>query len=141
MATDKLFTVAGTSVKDGVMTFRFANGEAKARKWVLTHHKHVDVNLIDLPKAMTKGDATAFLIANGHPGADVAVVPGGSKGKTAEQIAAEEAARKVAAEAAKREEKNRKRRESRAAAKQSVAVESDAEFITQAAEASDEASE
>lgn len=131
MATDKTFTVAGTSVLNGVMTFRFANGEAKKRMWVLKHNQHVEINLIDLAKPMSKVDATAFLIANNHPGAAIAIVPGGSsKGKTPEQLAAEEAARKAAEELRKRTERNDKRKAARAAAKASKAAEGDDNFIS-----------
>lgn len=141
MATEKTFTVAGTSVLNGVMTFRVANGEAKKRGWVLKHNGHTDINLLDLAKAMTKTDAVAFLIASNHPGADVAVVPGGSKGKTPEQIAAEEEARKAAEEAAKKEARNAARREARKLAKAAKAAESDADFVASAADVATEASE
>lgn len=138
MATEKTFTVAGTSVYKGVMTFRFANGEPKNRMWVLKHNEHTDINLIALEKAMTKADAAAFLIANNHPGADVAIVPGGSsKGKTAEQIAAEEAARAAAEALRKKNEYNEKRRLARANAKAKAAENKDANFIDEAAGAAE----
>lgn len=57
----KLFTVAGTSVLDGVLKFRTANGGADARARVLAKNGHTEINLQDLPKPMTKEDAQAFL--------------------------------------------------------------------------------
>lgn len=130
---DKTFTVAGTSKLNGVMTFRVANGEAKKRMWVLKHNEHTDINLIDLDKPMSKTAAVAFLIAHKHPGADVAVVPGsGTKGKTPEQVAAEEEAKRVAAEEAKRVARNAARKLARANAKAAKASESDEEFVATA---------
>ena len=55
----KLFTVAGTSVLDGVKTYRFANDMSRVK--VLKRVGHTDVNLIELPKAMDKEAAVAFL--------------------------------------------------------------------------------
>ena len=57
----KLFTVAGTSVLEGVLKFRVANGTAVARANVLEKNGHVEIALQDLPKAMSKEDAMAFL--------------------------------------------------------------------------------
>lgn len=57
----KMFTVAGTSVLEGILKFRVANGGAAARAKVLEKNGHTQINLQDLPKAMTKEDAMAFL--------------------------------------------------------------------------------
>ena len=59
----KLFTVAGTSVLDGVKTYRFANDMSRVK--VLERVGHTDVELIELPKAMWKEDAVEFLTAKG----------------------------------------------------------------------------
>jgi hypothetical protein len=59
----KLFTVAGTSVLDGVKTYRFANDMSRVK--VLERVGHTDVELIELPKAMSKEDAVEFLTAKG----------------------------------------------------------------------------
>lgn len=59
----KLFTVAGTSVLDGVKTYRFANDMSRVK--VLERVGHTDVELIELPKAMSKEDAVAFLTEKG----------------------------------------------------------------------------
>jgi hypothetical protein len=57
---DKLFTVAGTSNLNGVVKFRFAN-DLKGRIKVLAKNGHTDIRLIELPEAMTKESAIAFL--------------------------------------------------------------------------------
>jgi ribosomal protein S30 len=57
----KLFTVAGTSSLDGVVKFRVANGTAAARANVLAKNGHTCIELQDLPEAMTKEAAQAFL--------------------------------------------------------------------------------
>jgi hypothetical protein len=57
---DKLFTVAGTSNLNGVVKFRFAN-DLKGRIKVLAKNGHTDIQLIELPEAMTKERAIAFL--------------------------------------------------------------------------------
>lgn len=55
MATDKLFTVIGTSKLDGVTKVRFANDVMRTK--VLQKHGHTDINLVELDTAMTKLDA------------------------------------------------------------------------------------
>ena len=57
----KTFTVAGVSTLDGEVKLRVANGSAKARAAILTRGGHTEVDLIDLPKAMTKEEAAAFV--------------------------------------------------------------------------------
>ena len=54
MATDKLFTVFGTSKLDGEYKVRFANDIMRSK--VLHKHGHEDIILVDLEKAMTKYD-------------------------------------------------------------------------------------
>lgn len=67
---DKTFTVGGTSVKNGVRTWRFANGTAEARANVLLKDNHTEVNLIALPSAMTRDAAIAFLKSKGFDAVD-----------------------------------------------------------------------
>jgi hypothetical protein len=55
MATDKLFTVVGTSKLDGETKVRFANDTMRTK--VLQKHGHTDIVLVELPEAMTKLDA------------------------------------------------------------------------------------
>jgi hypothetical protein len=59
MATDKLFTVAGTSKLDGEYKVRFANDVLRIK--VLTKHGHEDITLVELPNAMTKLEAVNFI--------------------------------------------------------------------------------
>ena len=59
MATDKLFTVAGTSKLNGEMKVRFANDVMRVK--VLAKHGHEDITLIELPNEMTKLDAVKFI--------------------------------------------------------------------------------
>jgi hypothetical protein len=61
---EKLFIVAGTSNLNGVVKFRFAN-DLKTRIKVLQRNGHTDVKLLELPQAMTKQDAIAYLEAQG----------------------------------------------------------------------------
>ena len=57
----KLFTVAGTSNLEGLVKFRVANGSAAARTKVLERSGHTEIQLQDLPSAMSKEDAIAFI--------------------------------------------------------------------------------
>lgn len=59
MATDKLFTVAGTSKLDGEYKVRFANDVLRIK--VLAKHGHEDITLVELPNAMSKLDAVKFI--------------------------------------------------------------------------------
>ncbi len=55
MATDKLFTVVGTSKLDGETKVRFANDIMRTK--VLQKHGHEDIVLVELDTPMTKLDA------------------------------------------------------------------------------------
>lgn len=59
MTTEKLFTVCGTSTANGTRKVRFANDTARVK--VLAKNGHTDITLIELPAAMTKTDAVAFI--------------------------------------------------------------------------------
>lgn len=59
MATDKVFTVCGTSKLDGEMKVRFANDVMRVK--VLAKHGHSDITLIELPEAMSKLEAVKFI--------------------------------------------------------------------------------
>lgn len=61
MATDKVYTVAGTSTLNGEMKVRFANDTMRIK--VLAKHGHEDITLIELPSAMSKVDAVKFIKA------------------------------------------------------------------------------
>ena len=57
---EKTFTVAGTSILNGVLKARFANDIA-ARDSILKRNGHVEVKLMTLPQEMTKEQAVRFL--------------------------------------------------------------------------------
>lgn len=97
----KLFTVAGTSRHNKILTYRFATGSAKVRAGVLRRNDHEEIQLLDLPEPMGKDDAIAWLNAQGI---DAKLPAVGRAGLTPEQkaeIAAQrEAERAEAARAA-----------------------------------------
>ena len=57
--TDKLFTVAGYSTKDGKVKARFATDMTRVKTLVKTGH--TDIQLYELAKPMTKVQALEFL--------------------------------------------------------------------------------
>lgn len=57
--TNQVFTVAGTSKLNGEYKVRFANDTMRIK--VLAKHGHEDIELIELPNAMTKLDAVKYL--------------------------------------------------------------------------------
>lgn len=57
----KTFTIAGTSSLNGKVKFRFANGTVKHREQVLGRNGHTEIRLIELPSAMDKDAARAFV--------------------------------------------------------------------------------
>jgi hypothetical protein len=59
MATDKLFTVCGTSKLGTEYKVRFANDQLRIK--VLAKHGHEDITLVELPEAMTKLEAVKFI--------------------------------------------------------------------------------
>ena len=59
MATDKLFTVAGTSNLDGAVKCRFANDVMRVK--VLAKSGHTEITLIELPEPMSKLAAVKFI--------------------------------------------------------------------------------
>lgn len=68
MATEKLFTVAGTATNpNGTVKARFAN-DLVARIKILNKAGCTDINLIELPKAMTKLEALQHLQSLGQTG-------------------------------------------------------------------------
>lgn len=67
MATDKLFTVAGTATQNGVTKARFAN-DLVARIKILNKAGCTNINLVELPRAMTKLEALQYLQEQGLTG-------------------------------------------------------------------------
>jgi hypothetical protein len=65
MSADKLFTVAGTATNpDGTTKARFAN-DLVARIKILNKAKCTNINLAELPRAMTKLEALQYLTEQG----------------------------------------------------------------------------
>ena len=63
--TEKLFTVAGTAKNsDGTVKARFAN-DLVARIKILNKAGCTDINLVELPRAMTKLEALQYLQEQG----------------------------------------------------------------------------
>ena len=70
MATEKLFTVAGTATNaDGTVKARFAN-DLVARIKILNKAGCTDINLVELPKAMTKLEALQYIQETQTPTGD-----------------------------------------------------------------------
>ena len=70
---NKLFTVVGTSTFKGQSKVRFTNDIAVRIK-TLVKGGHTNVELIELPRPMTKAEAVAYLEANTPKGIDMAAV-------------------------------------------------------------------
>ena len=68
MSQDKLFTVAGTATNpNGTTKARFAN-DLVARIKILNKAGCTDINLVELPSAMTKLEALQYLTEQGVAG-------------------------------------------------------------------------
>jgi hypothetical protein len=76
MKQENLFTVAGTSNLNGEVKVRFAN-DLVSRIKALHRGKHTDVNLIELPKPMTKLEALQYLQQVGITDGDAGYVVAG----------------------------------------------------------------
>jgi hypothetical protein len=64
MKQENLFTVAGTSNRQSEVKVRFAN-DLVSRIKALHRAGHTDVNLVELPKPMTKLEALQYLQTQG----------------------------------------------------------------------------
>lgn len=93
----KLYTIAGTSILNGVRTYRFATGKLNVRLGVLRRNDHSEIALFELPEAMEKDVAIQWLTTQGI---DAKLPITGRAGLTAEQKAGIEAARIAEREAA-----------------------------------------
>ena len=81
---ERTYTIAGTSVLNDVLTYRFANGDVGKRAKVLDKNGHKNILLQTLPSAMMKPAAIAFLNSKGI----FAVLPNGPKAQAADPAAA-----------------------------------------------------
>jgi hypothetical protein len=68
MATDKRFSVAGVSTQSGKTKIRFANDSMRIK--ILAKNGHTDIELVDLPREMTKAEIAQHMVeinfANGR---------------------------------------------------------------------------
>lgn len=83
--TDKLFTVAGYSTKDGKTKARFATDMTRVKTLVKTGH--TDIQLYELAKPMTKAQALEFLQAKNIPGAAGMAIANELAKRTKRQVA------------------------------------------------------
>ena len=63
MATEKKFAVAGVSTLNGKTKVRFANDAMRVK--ILAKNGHTDVELIELPREMTKGEIAQYMVEQG----------------------------------------------------------------------------
>lgn len=63
MATNKTYTVAGVSTLSGKTKIRFANDTMRIK--ILAKNGHTDVDLIELPHAMSKTEIVAHMRSEG----------------------------------------------------------------------------
>jgi len=94
MATAKTFSVAGVSTLDGKTKVRFANDSMRIK--ILGKNGHSDVELIDLPREMTKAEIAQHMSDIGYGAGKPAVLAAikdlakkNPVGKTATTVASE----------------------------------------------------
>jgi hypothetical protein len=71
MATDKRFAVAGVSTLAGKTKIRFANDSMRVK--ILAKNGHTDVDLVELPREMTKAEIAEHLVEIGFAKGNAAV--------------------------------------------------------------------
>jgi len=100
MATEKMFSVAGVSTQAGKTKIRFANDTMRIK--ILAKNGHTDIDLVELPTAMTKGEIAEHLktveFGKGNPAVEAAIAYIAKKNPVA--VATVKATAKTAAVAA-----------------------------------------
>ncbi len=71
MATEKKFAVAGVSTLDGKTKVRFANDTMRIK--ILAKNGHTDIQLVDLPREMTKAEIAAHMVETGFGKGNAAI--------------------------------------------------------------------
>lgn len=71
MATDKTFTVVGSSTLEGKTKIRFMNDSIRVK--ILEKNGHTNIDFINLPHAMTKVDAVRYMQAQNYREGDLDV--------------------------------------------------------------------
>ena len=72
MATEKRFSVAGVLTLEGKTKIRFANDAMRVK--ILGKNGHTDVDLVDLPREMTKAEIATHLVEIGFGAGKPAVL-------------------------------------------------------------------
>lgn len=71
MATEKKFAVAGVSTLEGKTKVRFANDTMRIK--ILAKNGHTNVELVDLPREMTKAEIAQHMVDTGFGKGNAAV--------------------------------------------------------------------
>jgi len=71
MSTEKKFAAAGVSTLEGKTKVRFANDTMRIK--ILAKNGHTDVNLVDLPREMTKAEIAQHMVEVGFGKGNAAV--------------------------------------------------------------------
>ena len=71
MSTETKFAVAGVSTLDGKTKVRFANDTMRIK--ILGKNGHTDVNLVDLPREMTKAEIAQHMVEVGFGKGNAAI--------------------------------------------------------------------
>lgn len=71
MATEKKFAVAGVSTLEGKTKIRFANDTMRIK--ILAKNGHTDIQLVDLPREMTKAEIAAHMTETGFGKGNAAI--------------------------------------------------------------------
>ena len=71
MSTEKKFAVAGVSTLNGKTKVRFANDTMRIK--ILGKNGHTDVDLVDLPREMTKAEIAQHMVEVGFGKGNAAV--------------------------------------------------------------------
>ena len=96
----KLFTFAGTCTEKGATVYKFANDAKRAK--ALERFGCTDVNMIQLPNAMDKAAAVAYLAQVGITASKATKVAKTAKAEKPAKAKAEKAAKDPVAKVAKR---------------------------------------
>ena len=90
MSTEKKCAVAGVSTLDGKTKVRFANDTM--RIMILGKNGHTDVNLVDLPREMTKAEIAQHMVevgfGKGNAAIEAAIAYVAKKNPAAKQVKA-----------------------------------------------------
>ena len=90
MSTEKKFAVAGVSTLDGKTKVRFANDTMRIK--ILGKNGHTDVNLVDLPREMTKAEIAQHMVevgfGKGNAAVEAAIAYVAKKNPAAKQVKA-----------------------------------------------------